>query len=281
MVRSPLCLLFCSPGCGAAAPSACLCRGGAAALGSSLWPFLDPLQQLPVFLVLGAPDVDALLQMGLQEGRAERDGQLPMPACCGFAIFSCRFSTSEHRAEQWELSSGCSGSVFPPFWAFGAPGGKGRGGIPGGLEAEWKCGGAPARSAAGARSASGRLSSPRRKSAGFPGTVVVCLVLWVVLSLSFCWLWLTVVKHRSSSDRCRCVFCWFELPACSVPFPLSRIARPGTEAGAGLLRRQAVRSPSFLPSFSSASLSLFPFLPPPFSRVLCPPGTDLDLGMTL
>ena len=202
-----------------------------------------------------------------------------MPACCGFAIFSCRFSTSEHRAEQWELSSGCSGSVFPPFWAFGAPGGKGRGGIPGGLEAEWKCGGAPARSAAGARSASGRLSSPRRKSAGFPGTVVVCLVLWVVLSLSFCWLWLTVVKHRSSSDRCRCVFCWFELPACSVPFPLSRIARPG--AGAGLLRRQAVRSPSFLPSFSSASLSLFPFLPPPFSRVLCPPGTNLDLGMTL
>ena len=39
-------------------------------------PPLDPLQQLPVFLVLGAPDLDAVLQMGPHKGRVERDNHL-------------------------------------------------------------------------------------------------------------------------------------------------------------------------------------------------------------
>ena len=36
-------------------------------------PPLDSLQQLPVFLVLGAPDLDTVLQMGPHEGRVERE----------------------------------------------------------------------------------------------------------------------------------------------------------------------------------------------------------------
>ena len=42
-------------------------------------PPLDPLQQLPVFLVQGAPDLDSVLQMGPHEGRVERDNHLPVP----------------------------------------------------------------------------------------------------------------------------------------------------------------------------------------------------------
>ena len=203
--------------------------------------------------------------------RAEQRGTVSSP--CLLVVVLRFFLVGFPHRNIVQNSGSCRVDVLVPcfrlFGLLGLPEGRGRGGIPGGLEAEWKCGGAPARSAAGARSASGRLSSPRRKSAGFPGTVVVCLVLWVVLSLSFCWLWLTVVKHRSSSDRCRCVFCWFELPACSVPFPLSRIARPGAGAGAGLLRRQAVRSPSFLPSPSLLCLSSPSS--PPLSRGSCAP----------
>jgi len=40
----------------------------------------DPLQQLSVLLVLGAPELDAVLQMGPHEGRVERDSHLPAPA---------------------------------------------------------------------------------------------------------------------------------------------------------------------------------------------------------
>ena len=42
-------------------------------------PSLDPLQQLLVFIALGAPDMDVVLQMGPHEGRVERDNQ-PVPA---------------------------------------------------------------------------------------------------------------------------------------------------------------------------------------------------------
>ena len=43
-------------------------------------PPLDPLQQLHIFPVLGAPDLDTVLQMGPYEDRAERDNHLPVPA---------------------------------------------------------------------------------------------------------------------------------------------------------------------------------------------------------
>jgi len=46
----------------------------------SSWPPLDPLQQPHVFPVLGAPGLDAVLQMGPHEGRAEGDN--PLPARC-------------------------------------------------------------------------------------------------------------------------------------------------------------------------------------------------------
>ena len=40
-------------------------------------PPLDPLQQLHIFPVLGAPDLDAVLQVGPRKGRAERDNHTP------------------------------------------------------------------------------------------------------------------------------------------------------------------------------------------------------------
>jgi len=41
---------------------------------------LDPLQQLHVFLVLGTPGLDAVLQMVPHEGRIEGNDPLPLPA---------------------------------------------------------------------------------------------------------------------------------------------------------------------------------------------------------
>jgi len=41
---------------------------------------LDPFQQLCILLVLGAPGLDAVPQMGPQEGRADGDNPLPCPA---------------------------------------------------------------------------------------------------------------------------------------------------------------------------------------------------------
>ena len=43
-------------------------------------PHADPLQQLPVLLVLGAADLDTVLHMRGNNGRAERDNHLPVPA---------------------------------------------------------------------------------------------------------------------------------------------------------------------------------------------------------
>jgi len=40
-------------------------------------PFLDALQQLHIFLVLDAPDLDAVLQVRPHEGRIEGDNHLP------------------------------------------------------------------------------------------------------------------------------------------------------------------------------------------------------------
>ena len=41
-------------------------------------PHADPLQQLPVLLVLGAADLDTVLHMRGNNGRAERDNHLPV-----------------------------------------------------------------------------------------------------------------------------------------------------------------------------------------------------------
>ena len=43
-------------------------------------PSLDPVQQLHIFLVLGASDLNAVLQMGSHEGGVTRDSHLPVPA---------------------------------------------------------------------------------------------------------------------------------------------------------------------------------------------------------
>ena len=43
-------------------------------------PPLDPLQQLSVFLILGAPYLDTVLQMGPHKSRIEGDNHLPLPA---------------------------------------------------------------------------------------------------------------------------------------------------------------------------------------------------------
>jgi len=40
-------------------------------------PPLDPLQQLHILPMLGPPDLDTVLQVGPQEGRAEGDDPLP------------------------------------------------------------------------------------------------------------------------------------------------------------------------------------------------------------
>jgi len=54
--------------------------GEVPALGSSLWPPLDPLQQVHVLLVLRAPELDAGLQVGSQQSGAEGQNPLPRPA---------------------------------------------------------------------------------------------------------------------------------------------------------------------------------------------------------
>lgn len=41
----------------------------------------DLLQQFHIFFGLGSPDLDAILQMRLHEGRTERDNHLSHPTC--------------------------------------------------------------------------------------------------------------------------------------------------------------------------------------------------------
>ena len=43
-------------------------------------PPLDPLEQFHIFPVLGAPDLDAVLQMEPHKGRGEKENHLPVPA---------------------------------------------------------------------------------------------------------------------------------------------------------------------------------------------------------
>jgi len=43
-------------------------------------PPLDPLQKLYNFLLLGAPGLDTVLQMGPHKGKGEGDSHLPLPA---------------------------------------------------------------------------------------------------------------------------------------------------------------------------------------------------------
>jgi len=50
-----------------------------------LWPPLDLLQQVHVLPVLGAPELDAGLQVESQKSRAE--GQNPLPRSAGHAAF--------------------------------------------------------------------------------------------------------------------------------------------------------------------------------------------------
>ena len=60
--------------------SACLHRKDTPALWSSSWPSSGPRQKLHLFPVLGAPDLDAVLQMVPHEGRVERHNHLLRPA---------------------------------------------------------------------------------------------------------------------------------------------------------------------------------------------------------
>jgi len=62
-------------------------------------PPLDPLQQVDVFLVLGAPELDAVIQVGSYQSRAE--GQNPLLRPAGHATFDAAwdmvgFLGSEH-----------------------------------------------------------------------------------------------------------------------------------------------------------------------------------------
>lgn len=65
---------------------------------------MDPLQQLLIFLLLGAPALDAVLQMGPHEGRAEGDNYLPLPAGHPFTdvaqdtigLLSCKHTLLAH-----------------------------------------------------------------------------------------------------------------------------------------------------------------------------------------
>jgi len=61
-------------------------------------------------------------------------------------IFCCQYSRSEHHVNQWKLKSWCSGSVHCLLWAFRVFWWEERCGIPGGLGAKRKWGGAPDRS---------------------------------------------------------------------------------------------------------------------------------------
>ena len=64
----------------APALSACPHTGGAPALWSSLWPTSGPLQQLHILLVLRAPELDAVFQVGSPESRVEEQNHLPWPS---------------------------------------------------------------------------------------------------------------------------------------------------------------------------------------------------------
>jgi len=52
---------------------------------------LDSLQQLHIFLVLGAPGLDTVFQMGPQESRVEGDNHLLLPA--GYSSFDAAQDT--------------------------------------------------------------------------------------------------------------------------------------------------------------------------------------------
>ena len=107
------------------------------------------------------------------------------------------------------------------------------------------------------------------KSTCFPRTAMVWLVLWVLLSLSFCLIWLNLVKYHYSSDLCHCVFSWLKLFASSLPFPFSHSMRPR----AGWVMWLAVSTTSFLFLRSFVSpffLFLFFFFFLSFSQGLCP-----------
>jgi len=54
-------------------------------------PPLDPLQQVHAFAVLGAPELDAGLQVGSHQSRAEGQSHLPQPA--GHAAFDAAQDT--------------------------------------------------------------------------------------------------------------------------------------------------------------------------------------------
>jgi len=77
-MRSPRSLLFCrlnKPG-----SLSLSLRRGAPALGSSLWPSSGPSPTPPHLSCVGAPDLDAILQVRPHKGRAE--GQSPSCPCC-------------------------------------------------------------------------------------------------------------------------------------------------------------------------------------------------------
>ena len=68
---------FSTPGSTSPAPSSCLYKRVVPAFWYLCSPPLDSLQKLNSFPVLGAPDLDAVLQMGPREGRAKQRGTVP------------------------------------------------------------------------------------------------------------------------------------------------------------------------------------------------------------
>jgi len=90
-------------------------------------PPLDPLQQVHVLLVLGAPDLDAGLQVGSHQGGVEWQNHLPCPAAklllvqprilLAFWAASTRWwcmSSFSSTSTPHPSRQGCSQSLHPP-----------------------------------------------------------------------------------------------------------------------------------------------------------------------
>ena len=101
-LRSP----FSSSGWTPLVPSVFLLRRDAVALPTFSWPPLDLLQQVPVLLVLGAPEQNAALQWGSCKGRVGQDNHLPWPAVM------CLFMWPSTQLAFWAASTHIAGSCF-------------------------------------------------------------------------------------------------------------------------------------------------------------------------
>ena len=76
----PRTFFFLSPGWVSPAPSTFLHRKGASTLWSSSWPPRHLLQELHIFFVLQAPELNKVLKVRSHESRGEGYNHLPWPA---------------------------------------------------------------------------------------------------------------------------------------------------------------------------------------------------------